>query len=66
MVAWNIYRKEKKNIWHNRVKDILLYGAETWRLTEVDERRINAIETDFEDHVEYHENTEYGTRELEK
>jgi hypothetical protein len=40
-------RKERKlNIYNALIKSSLLYGSETWRLTESNKRRVEATETD--------------------
>jgi hypothetical protein len=40
-------RKERKlNIYNALIKSSLLYGSETWRLTEKDKRRVEATEID--------------------
>jgi hypothetical protein len=40
-------RKEKKlNIYNLLIKSSLLYGSETWRLTEYNKRRVKATEMD--------------------
>ena len=40
-------RKERKlNIYNALIKSILLYGSETWRLTENNKRRVEATEMD--------------------
>ena len=40
-------RKERKlNIYNSLIKSSLLYGSETWRLTENNKRRVEAIEMD--------------------
>ena len=36
--------KEKFNIYNALIKISLLYGSETWRLTEINKRRIEATE----------------------
>jgi hypothetical protein len=47
--AWwskNITRNREKIIYSSMVKNILIYGAETWSLYEDDRRRIKATEMD--------------------
>jgi hypothetical protein len=40
-------RKERKlNIYNALIKSSLLYGSETWRLTENNKRRVEATERD--------------------
>jgi hypothetical protein len=40
-------RKERKlNIYNALIKSSLLYGSETWRLTECNKRRVEATEMD--------------------
>ena len=40
-------RKERKlNIYNALIKSSLLYGSETWRLTEQNKRRVEATEMD--------------------
>jgi hypothetical protein len=47
-ILWSKYiRKERKlNIYNALIKSSLLYGSETWRLTENDKRRVEATEMD--------------------
>lgn len=47
-ILWNknISKKRKFNIYEAIIKSILTYGAETWRLTEKNKRKIEAVEMD--------------------
>jgi hypothetical protein len=41
------YRRERKlNIYNALIKSSLLYGSQTWRLTENNKRRVEATEMD--------------------
>jgi hypothetical protein len=42
----NITKNRKMIIYNSMVKNVLIYGAETWNLYEDDRRRINATEMD--------------------
>jgi hypothetical protein len=47
MSKWEDIRKERKlNIYNAPIKSSLLYGSETWRLTENNKRRVEATERD--------------------
>lgn len=41
-----ITKKRKYNIYNTVIKSIVLYGAEAWRWTEADKRRLEALEMD--------------------
>jgi len=47
-ILWSkdIRKKRKWNIYNALIKRSLLYGSETWRLTENNERRVEATEMD--------------------
>jgi len=47
-ILWSkdIRKKRKLNIYNALIKSSLLYGAETWRLTENNKRRVEATEMD--------------------
>jgi hypothetical protein len=47
-VLWRkeIRTERKLNIYNALIKSSLLYAAETWRLTEINKRRIEATEMD--------------------
>jgi ribonuclease HII len=47
-VRWakGVTKNRKKMIYNSMVKSVLIYGAETWSLSEDDRRRINAAEMD--------------------
>jgi hypothetical protein len=42
----DIIKNRKKMIYNSMVKNVLIYGAETWSLCEDDRRRINVTEMD--------------------
>lgn len=47
-ILWSkeIGKHRKYNIYNTMIKSSLLYGAETWRLTETNKRRLEAVEMD--------------------
>jgi len=47
-ILWNkdIRKERKLNIYNALIKSSLLYGSETWRLTEKNKRRVEATEMD--------------------
>jgi len=48
-ILWSEYKRKERNlnIYNALIKSSLLYGSETWRLTENNKRRVEATEMDY-------------------